>query len=145
MNANGILKTFLSALKRRPLEDSHPELKLYLQFETAEIEFPALIASCSLTALGENLAKNYTAEFSATFSLCVPADDYDTDEHDYLIAAVDARLHEITDENFLNTHAEEIGAALIVYSIEWTSTSEQEIDDERRLSLAWTFTGQVQL
>lgn len=143
MNTNWILKTFLAALGRRPLAEDYPQLKLYLSFETAPLEYPALVVSCSLEPAA-NLARNRTARFSATFSLLVPADDFSNDEHAALIAETDERLGGLFGApETLNAYAEEIGAPTHFYSADWGGTSETQAE-ERLLSTAWTLSGVAQ-
>lgn len=142
MNTVGLLKIFLSALGRNPLA-GFPEVKLYLVHETAPIEFPALIAGASLTATPDH-ERNYTADFNLTFTLSVPADDYSTAQVEALTEAVSARLYAAMDIAALNTYAEEIGSHVLLYSLQWANTDDVQIDDERRISQVWTFSGQAQ-
>ena len=146
MHSNGILHTFLSALGRHPLaQREFPELTLRLQFETGQIEFPALIATCSL-APAEGLAGNFTAEFTATFTLVVPSEDYDDDAHAALIEETDGVLHaQILDVDVLNLCADRAAERVKFYSVEWSGTAEAEADADGRISHAWSFTGIAQL
>ena len=145
MHSNGILRTFLSALGRHPLNTREfPELTLRLQFETGQIEFPALVAACSL-APAEGLAGNFSVKFTATFTLVVPAEDYDDDAHAALIEETDGVLNaQILDVDVLNVCADRARERVKFYSVEWGGTSEAEADADGRISHAWTFTGFAQ-
>lgn len=146
MNANAILKTFLSLIERTPLADAFPELKFFLQYETAPLTFPAIVATVSLTP-HEDLAQNKTADWNAAFSLIVPADDFSSERHAELLEGISNFLAERLEyAGNLNVHADEIGANILFTTApEWAGTDETTADADRRLTTVIRYTGTAQL
>ena len=144
MNANPLLRTVLSVLGRNPLPDDFPELRVALQYETAELTFPALVVSCSLTRVS-TLPHNFTASFELAFALIVPAADYSSDEHARLIEATDVLLFEKIKTSRLDEAALLAQEKCRIYTVDWAETSEQSADASGCYTLTRTFRGAVQL
>ena len=146
MNPNPLLRAALAALGGRtpvPAEDQRDAIRVCLQYETAELTFPALIVSCSLSRAAA-LPRNFTAEFDLVFSLIIPAADFSADEHDAQIRRVAALLAEKITTKKLASAALIGGESCRVYAVDWAETSEQTTDGDGNLTLSWTFRGLAQ-
>jgi len=142
MNPNLILDVFADFLGDYPCQ-SVPELKLYLQTETGEIVFPAIVASCAVSAV-EGIPAPDSAEWTATFSLRFAPENYTQKEVKTLFEEVNSALLKLhKKEAELNAIAGDLGISVAFYSVEWKETSAISETDDQTLSAEWTFSGRV--
>lgn len=142
MNANKITKIFLSVLGRNPLAETWPALRLFLPFETAPLKFPAVIATCSLSA--REPRGNATADVEATFTLALDAEDFTSEQVETMAAELAEALTQKLDADSLNLHAEDLGLAAHFYFFRWNGTDAPAVNSEGKLSFSFSFIGSVQ-
>ena len=142
MNANKITKIFLSVLGRNPLAETWPALRLYLPFETAPLKFPAVIATCSLSA--REPRGNASADVEATFTLALDAEDFTSDQAEAMAAELAEALTRKLDADALNLHAEDLGLAAHFYFFRWNVTDAPAVNSEGKLSFSFSFIGSGQ-